>query len=320
MKRISRLLSCSLVLMIGLSVSSFGWNNTGHMAVAFVAYQRLNPATKARMATLLRLNPDFNLWNSMIPATVDPATREEMLFMIAATWPDKIKQSQHVPRFTNDGDDPNVANSRRNVGYPDHLMHKYWHFVDTPFTQDNARLGRLPAPNAQTQIDAFRGVLSSTRPDPLKSYDLVWLLHIVGDVHQPLHATTRFSRTPPTDDHGGNSVKIRVCQNPGCPSELHAYWDGLLGNDDSLRGVVAIGGTLPQAPAASADNLTTSAWITESFEAGKANVYVNPIGLGGGPFPIAIGSNYDRNARALAKARVALAGARLANILNRELR
>ena len=47
----------------------------------------------------------------------------------------------------------------------------------------------------KTQIVAFRKTLGdSGASDELKSYDLVWLLHLVGDVHQPLHATTRFNQ------------------------------------------------------------------------------------------------------------------------------
>jgi hypothetical protein len=53
-------------------------------------------------------------------------------------------------------------------------------------------------------------VLASTPNDPnldkLKSYDLPWLLHLVGDVHQPLHSTTRVSATKPDGDNGGNGM------------------------------------------------------------------------------------------------------------------
>jgi len=80
------------------------------------------------------------------------------------------------------------------------LRHKYWHFVDKPFSKDGTtHFPELPIPNAQTQIDAFRAVLASNADDALKSYDLVWLLHLVGDVHQPLHASSRVSRAAPME-------------------------------------------------------------------------------------------------------------------------
>src|SRR6202042_1762839 len=91
---------------------------------------------------------------------------------------------------SNGGNTPGGDSSSLNVGYTDLLRHRYWHFVDTPFSQDGSTLPAIPAPNAQTQIAAFRAVLASAEPDELKSYDLVWLLHLVGDVHQPLHCVT----------------------------------------------------------------------------------------------------------------------------------
>ena len=53
--------------------------------------------------------------------------------------------------------------------------------------------------------------------DALKSYDLSWLLHLVGDVHQPLHASTRVSSTDPGGDAGGNLLKLNCAH-----CELHA--------------------------------------------------------------------------------------------------
>src|SRR5262249_18363782 len=86
-------------------------------------------------------------------------------------------------------------------------------------------------PNAQTQIGKFRAVLATESNDPklekLKSYDLSWLLHLVGDVHQPLHSTTRVSTTKPDGDDGGNGVKLTW------PANLHTFWDDVLGCGDT---------------------------------------------------------------------------------------
>jgi S1/P1 Nuclease len=94
--------------------------------------------------------------------------------------------------------------------------------------------------------------------DDVKSYDLVWLLHLVGDVHQP----------------------------PKASAQLAAI------SDDK-------------------------AWAAESFKIAKASVYRWPIGVGGGPFTLS--SAYKARALSIAKARVALAGARLARMLNSAL-
>jgi hypothetical protein len=309
------------LLIVALNASAYGWGNVGHMAVAFAAYQRLTPRARDRADTLVRLNPKFAEWQREIPRRASAAERRMMLFMIAATWPDQIKGDD---RYHNDGPSrgnlpPNDGTAARNVGYEDLARHKYWHFIDRPFTQDGAPLQNPPVPNAQTQIAAFRAVLASNRPDLLKSYDLAWLLHIVGDVHQPLHAAARFSRDNRDGDDGGNEVM--VC-DPGCDVRLHSFWDGQLGGDGiSIDPVpaVAAGRSLPAVNAAAAANLNVGDWLTESFNLARSTVYSNPpIGLGAGPFRLT--PAYRNTARRLASQRIALAGARLANILNNKLR
>jgi hypothetical protein len=169
--------------MWSLSVDASAWGTKGHMMVAFIAYQQLTAATRARVDALIGMNPEFKTWKTLIPVTVPKADRPAMLFMIAATWPDRIKrQATFRDDGTHNGNRPDGPPSSRNTGYADTLRHKYWHFVDRPFTMDGTALPALPTPNAQERIGLFRSVLSSAaESDALKSYDLVWLLHLVGD-------------------------------------------------------------------------------------------------------------------------------------------
>jgi len=76
----------------------------------------------------------------------------------------------------------------------------------------------------------FRGILSSSAKAALKSYDLVWLLHLVGDVHQPLHCATRVSAAAPDGHDGGNAVKLDCTK-----CELHAFWDNLPSTAKSVQ-------------------------------------------------------------------------------------
>lgn len=317
MKTTTRFTALTLLLVLLFSVPAYSWSDTGHMAVAFLAYQRLTPQTRARVNALVRLNPRYNAWLNRIPAGTSAARRRLMLFMIASTWTDEIKG---LPGYIEDGPNdgnrpPNDGTADRNIGYSDMSMHKYWHFVDKPFSPDGTPLEDPPVPNAETQIAAFRAVLASNSPDALKSYDLVWLLHLVGDVHQPLHATARFTQTNPHGDDGGNLVFVRDFGNR---KRLHSFWDGLLGTSRDPAFAIGVAQALPVPSAGASSNLDASAWIDESFEAAKASVYRPPIGLGNGTFTIT--NSYRNSARALARRRVALAGARLANILNSELR
>ncbi len=311
-----RLVVLVLIFVLGFNVPTFAWDGLGHMAVAYVAYQHLNTATKTRVDKLLRLNPDYQTWKAAVPAGTSAAKRKMMIFMMAATWPDAIKSKTG---YTDDGSEggnrPDGTTSVQNIGYSDHLHHKYWHFVDTPFSTDGTTLPALPSPNAETQIAAFRSVLASNDPDAKKSYDLVWLEHLGGDVHQPLHASTRVSSSDLQGDHGGNLVKLCA---PPCRKELHAFWDDLLGTGSSAATAISVGRGLPAADSMLAAKKDAADWIKESFEDAKQNVYISPIGDGDGPFTIT--PAYRAKAKTLARERVAIAGVRLANLLNEELK
>lgn len=50
------------------------------------------------------------------------------------------------------------------------------------------------------------------------------LSHFVGDVHQPLHAVTRYTKNYKKGDAGGNLFKL----NFGYIKNLHALWDAIL--------------------------------------------------------------------------------------------
>jgi hypothetical protein len=294
------------------------WNSIGHMAVGYIAYQQLTPAVKARVNALLAMNPDYNLWVSYIPAGTPDDQRDLYIFMMAATWPDEIKLagSGYTADGPNGGDtppsDPTQANL--NVGYTDKTMHKYWHFIDTPFAVGKLALPAVPTPNVVTQINVFRTVIASNASDDLKSYDLAWIEHLVGDIHQPLHATTRVTAGMPKGDAGGNDVKT-------IPSpELHAYWDDLLGlgNTSNYATAVTVAQALPAANSTLAADTNVADWSLESFKLGKSTAYKNPpVGKGLGPYTLT--SAYHTAALKVAQQRIALAGARLANLLNTNL-
>jgi len=312
-----RVLPC-VVLGLALSGQALAWNDRGHMTVAYVAYKQLTPPTRDRVNALLKLNPKYGDWSAKVDKETPGASADDknlMIFMIAATWADGIKRdSTYTQDGSQGGNRPDgSADPGRNTGYDDLLMHKYWHFIDTPFTADGTPLPPIPTPNAQERIALFRTVLASGSADPLKSYDLTWLLHLVGDVHQPLHASTRVSSSDPQGDAGGNLVKL------GCKScELHKFWDDLLGRSNNLNTVVRAARKLPMAEAALAAKSDEKGWIAESFMEARQTVYAAPIAAGDGPFTLP--AVYRRNAAKLAKQRVALAGARLANLLNTELK
>ena len=313
-----------LALLAFLPAPLLAWGPIGHMAVAYIAYQNLTPETRIRVRDLLKLNPDYANWEKQIPSGISADDHDRMIFMIASTWADDIKtEAQYSDDGTDGGNTPGGASSSRNIGYSDLLRHRYWHFVNTAFSPDQTPLPELPTPNAQTQILAFRAVLASSQPDELKSYDLVWLVHLVGDVHQPLHAVTRVTKSHLTGDAGGNVVKLFG----DADSTLHSYWDDLPGSDckfcnDKIpcvnRAIVL--GNAYQSISSKSRSLDPAAWIRESFDEARTKVYRDPIGTEDQPYTIVPGSPYETQAQKLAIKRVALAGARLAQVLNAELK
>jgi hypothetical protein len=293
------------------------------MAVASVAYRNLDAATRSRVDKLLTLNPYYKKkWPASIPSGTSATDRARFTFMLAATWPDAIKDDpSYHSDGSNNGDTPDGPEASRNTGYDDFNRHKYWHFVDLPFSQDGSGVSSMtvPVPDAETQIAAFRAVLQSASPDRLKSYDLVWLLHLVGDVHQPLHSSTRVSMSLPQGDNGGNKVGFCAVSAKQCNSNLHSFWDDILGTGPKVAPPDALAAGLSVPSVSVADIANAGTWINDSFNMAQMSVYVKPPIDNGTP-PFRATSGYSTTAKTIARQQVALAGARLAKILETELK
>ena len=288
------------------------------MLVAYIAYKNLKTPTRSRVDMLLKLNPMYAKW-------IKGVTRNQrglVAFMHAATWPDCIKQSACSPGYKSDGGDtpPGDPTDAQNIGYSDTLMHKYWHFIDVPF--EAGAPGRPPkTPNALTEILLLTEAIGTQESNNIKSYDIAWLEHLVGDVHQPLHCTSRFTANHPDGDAGGNY--LRFCEQP-CRDELHAYWDGLLGDKPSIAVVSRTGnGLLVSGPPTGADDAEPHSWVEASFQVAQTRVYVAPISDDNDP-SVKVSprpdSAYAATASDVARSQVTLAGYRLAALLNVHLK
>jgi hypothetical protein len=280
--------SIAALVLATLMVPALAWDDQGHMMVAAITYDQLTDKTKARVAELLVLSeyPTNGMNNA------GPADQAKAAFMMAATAPDAIKRDR--THFKDDGEDPTnttrAPDPSRNSGFDDKFMHKYWHYIDIPFSSDGTKLVQPPKINAQERIGLFRKTIASDAPDALKAFDLVWLLHLVGDVHQPLHATSRFTHTGTKGDAGGNNVKL--CASP-CKDELHAFWDDVLGKDETVSAAIIAAGGLPKPDQTQASKSDEMVWVQESFQAAQKWVYVDPIGAGNGPFTLNVAYKAD---------------------------
>lgn len=318
------------------------WGNTGHEAVAYVAWQQMTPAARARAIELIKLVPTlhnanntksipgYDEWVAELPAGLSQDDQNLYLFMRAATWADTIKHQWLV-----DSDrPPKGVTTDVNIGFTDTRSHGYWHFIDTGFASDKSTVPPTPAPNAVTEIVALRQFIASNEADLLKSYDLIWLEHLVGDVHQPLHAATRYYAG--ADDAGGNDVEIKLTTamnktfegtlSSSPPTELHAYWDSLPGEGSAgpaLPQAAALAKSLSPATATKIAVTDPAKWAAESFAEAKKDAYAAPIGSSpkpAGASAYVMTTAYYNRALSDAKGRIALAGARLAKLLNDNLK
>jgi hypothetical protein len=292
---------------------ALAWNGAGHMTVARIAYANLTDSARTRVDTLLRQHPDF----TRLSAGLSPRNPDFnlIIFMRAATWPDAIKSD---PRFFEDGGTPTMLKA----GFPSMERHREWHFIDTPFSTDGTPTAPPPTPNAITELPRLISEIGSdpaTFSPNLQAYDLAWLIHLTGDVHQPLHATSRFTSKhgAPEGDRGGNLFKITV---PGSSiNNLHSFWDDLLGTDISVPSVKSRAASImrlfpPENPA----DMNPQDWVDQSLDAAKITVYsIGRDGVGD-PRP-RVTTAYRNKSRPLANKRAALAGYRLAAVINSRL-
>lgn len=287
------------------------WNGTGHMAVAEIAYDNLTPKTKAAVDALLARQRDYGLWLSAMPTGYTDKGR--FAFMKAATWPDDIRKTP---------DDRPI-----------------WHYIDIPviapgYTPDPIEL--LPVvPNAETQIGAETVLLTAkTATDPERAVALCWIEHLVGDIHQPLHDSSLFSSVFPKGDKGGNSENLSPEQVAGDPVEaaahpkrLHALWDDLAGTSiDPIEVQKVV--TALEAPAYSRKTFpqltahpAVHDWVLEGNALAKQYAYLNgalPMtpAADAGKEDVTLPSGYLTRAHQIGNQQIALAGLRLADLLN----
>jgi len=228
-----------LLIIVGHSMPAQAWSNPGHMAVAGLAYNELTAAEKKKLVAILRKHPDLSLLQSGFPSGV---IGDEELVMSMATWPDMAKQNYTYTQTHNPADQY-ASNGYEEHDPPiskitfDHMMHKGWHFVDYPYwmsLEPNPGLPPTPDVNAVGVADVLIVQLMSSESTRKKAYDLGWLMHLVGDLHQPLHAISGCTPELPGGDTGGNDIVLESNTNSAgykpAYKELHAYWDDLAGS------------------------------------------------------------------------------------------
>ncbi len=184
MNRKVLLLAGALALLTLTAPPANAWGCKGHQTVALIAEKHLSPEARQLVQQLLGDNPmDPKLKRWCGNSTTD-------LIVDASTWPDDVR------------------NERKNGP---------WHYIDIPRGKHKGELdGYCGAEGCVTRaIEEQRAILKDKSADPLKRAEAIrYLIHFVGDMHQPLHAITNA-------DSGGNCVPVKYLRHEPLPNALH---------------------------------------------------------------------------------------------------
>lgn len=104
-----------------------------------------------------------------------------------------------------------------------------WHFIDKPYVED----GTFPTLNytaltlnainlVKTSVSVLSTNVNKTTAE--RALFARYLVHVIGDIHQPLHSVSLFNATFPKGDRGGNDIKVTL-PNGTANFNLHAFWD-----------------------------------------------------------------------------------------------
>ncbi|MEC5387304.1 S1/P1 nuclease [Uliginosibacterium sp. H3] len=297
---------------------AIAWGDMGHRIIGVIAYSRLSPEAREKV-------------DAILAADRDQLTGAD--FVDRTTWADKYRDSDR---------------SSDRVRY---LATRQWHFVDIdidgetpdidlpcrgfPPLQAGKPASKGPADDCVvSKIEQFSKELSGLSSRTEKLLALKFLLHFVGDVHQPLHAAEH------DHDRGGNDVLIlfgrhRVTQDK---LNLHSYWDtelvkSLGTSEQEVGSTLAVG--ITGSNAAAWKQGTPRDWAIESHKIAKATTY-NLGRLQHRSMPIKrkdedgnsvtttadvifLDGEYTKDATAVVKEQLQKAGVRLADILERSL-
>lgn len=328
-----RSLFLPLLLAIGLlSGSAQAFSDGGHKVIAHIAWQLLSPQARQRVVETLvfhpRFGPDFT---GKMPAAIvrgPVIDRAQWIMCQASVWPDIARDTPFDrPKW-------HYVNFPVFLGYPDQLALSHRLTVNTSATwmpgMLDSRLNALQALDRITKTYA-------TRPMDERALQLCWAMHLVGDLHQPLHCAALFDRDHfPEGDKGGNSLKVRTHRLQREPIALHALWDQLLGRNLDLNAVkrrsqelLANAQNVKEAQGRM-NHLSPRDWAIEgaSYTATYAYppplrhaiAYHPPLALNGEIHDLLLPEGYPQAAGFLVNLRATVAGFRLAAYLERLVR
>ncbi|HEU4561735.1 MAG TPA: S1/P1 nuclease, partial [Longimicrobium sp.] len=176
--KLGRVAAAALVAVGMMSRPAYAWDELGHRVVARIAWDRMTPQARASAVRLLMAAPANTGLRELVPAGLSADEHGRELFVIASVWPDVIRSRSHVGnRYAHsDWHYVNFFWEQRSPGGP---------ITDRPDRTDGQLLNQLPG--------LVRTVGDAQATDSARAVALAWVLHLVGDGHQPLHNSARIT-------------------------------------------------------------------------------------------------------------------------------
>jgi hypothetical protein len=286
-----------LLSLCSVPTAAYAWGDEGHEVVALIADHYLEPAVRTKVNKILATDSSHLTPNKKLD--------------LEATWADKFRDS-----------DRNTTKVHYNETHN-------WHYVDLELSAPDLKsacFGQPPLNGALAsngpandcivdKIDEFTAELKDPSvTDQERLYALQFILHFVGDIHQPLHAS---------DDHdqGGNAETVKATGVSKKTGNLHGFWDTqfvtLQGKSKTAISRKLIAG-ITAAQRTQWSSGTPAAWAKESFAIAKVNAY-GPLPKPTSAHHYTLSKSYVANAKGVVAAQLSKAGVRLAFVLNKAL-
>lgn len=304
-----------LLALFALSPSrSLAWNDAGHKITTYIAWKQMTPKARARAVELLLAAPEDSMLSAYFSGDSSRSLeiRNLEIFTVASTWPDIVRDRKFPVRF-------------------EKYHRSNWHYQNTFWRMNGGKAEFAPQPEG---VDGGKLIeklaeFEKTLADPNttnaeKAIALAWFLHLAGDIHQPLHASGRITEEEPKGDQGGNLFTLTPKGTPRDQSmNLHWYWDSIVTAAIDRKDACDSEYLPPLATSMSAKfplssfgapmiSATFEDWRMESAKLAMTRVF--PSTLERGKMP---SDSYKQDALKISEERLALAGHRIAETLNR---
>ena len=303
-KRLVLIVLLVMPVLSGVSPLSWSWNTYGHLLTADFALAKLPPAKQRAYDQLA-----FTLVRQM--------DAQKRLYLMR-TFED-TSAFAHLSVLPDDWRGITVSSlyDQYGEGLPEQLR-RYadtttdnWHYINQPYhLKDSAKVCAIEEDNVVSVLPNLIEAYRETKSEANKALTLAFIVHLVSDVHNPLHTMTRVDDECESD-LGGNRFCVAYHRGgSSCEQNLHQAWDSALGFFEEYEKVADAEYFLSyvKVDERAAAELDPQVWAEEGFEFSRL-VYSATEGQTLDPF-------YIDEGKIISYEQIALAAARLAAILD----